>query len=423
MTAVVVLVESNTTGTGRLFCRAVRRLGLRPVLLAQDPARYPYVAEDGIDSVVADTTTTTGVLAACEALDAPIAGVTSSSEYYVATAAEAAATYGLLHPDPEAIRGCRDKHRQRARLVAAGIVVPGNGLVRTPAAAVTVAERIGLPVVVKPVAGSGSIATRLCTSPAEVRAAAAVVLEDDIGLGPQDAVLVEQYLDGPEYSVETLDDQVVGVTAKHLGPAPYFVETGHDFPAPLPPGIARTIGAAAVAALRALGLGRGPAHTELRLTAAGPRIVEVNPRLAGGMIPRLVEEALGIDLIHHVVAAVAGRATTPRPVRSGAASIRFLLADRPGRLVEIGGVDDALAVPGVVEVAITPGVAPGRDVVPQNSFKDRLAAVIAADTDGGVAAAAATKGLGALTAVVDSSRRRRRESTVGGAGHDQPNRG
>lgn len=401
-TPVVVLVESNTTGTGRLFCRAVRRLGLRPVLMARDPGRYRYVAEDGIDSVVADTAGAAGVLAGCKTLGAPVAGVTSSSEYYVAVAAETAATLGLPHPDPDAVRACRDKHRQRLRLAAADIVVPGNDIAHDPAAAVSAAQRIGLPVVVKPVAGSGSIATRLCTTPGQVRAAAAVVLEQDIGLGPQDAVLVEEFLDGPEYSVETLDDQIVGITAKHLGPAPYFVETGHDFPAPLAPPVRDAIGAAAVDALRALGLGCGPAHTELRLTAAGPRIVEVNPRLAGGMIPRLVEEALGIELVDEVIAAATGTGSAPRAVRSGAASIRFLLADRDGRLAGITGVEHALGVPGVVEVAITPGIGTGHHVVRQNSFKDRLAAVIAADPDGGVAAAAAGKGLRALTAVIET---------------------
>ena len=97
------------------------------------------------------------------------------------------------------------------------------------------------------------------------------------------------------------------------------------------PGAAAISGQPRSQALRALGLGWGPAHVELRLTQDGPRIVEVNPRLAGGMIPRMVEEALGIDLIEHVVAdrRRAGRGRS-RPARSRAASIRFLLAHGPG---------------------------------------------------------------------------------------------
>ena len=61
----LVLVESNTTGSGRLFCSCARRLGLRPVLLARDPARYPYVAADAIEHRMADTGSAAGVLEAC----------------------------------------------------------------------------------------------------------------------------------------------------------------------------------------------------------------------------------------------------------------------------------------------------------------------------------------------------------------------
>jgi len=397
-----VLVESNTTGTGRLFCACARRMGLRPVLFARDPARYPYVAADAIDSRVVDTTDASAVLAACAELGGRVVGVASSSEYFVATAGEVARALGLPHPDPDAVRACRDKHAQRVRLRDAGVPCPGFAAARTPDEAAAAAEEIGLPVVVKPVAGSGSIGTRLCASTGEVRAAASAVLDADpaeLALPPQHAVMVEEYLDGAEYSVETIDDQVIGVTRKHLGPEPYFVEIGHDFPAAQPGADRAAMGAAAVAALRALGLGWGAAHVELRLTAAGPRIVEVNPRLAGGMIPRMVHEALGIDLIFHVVAKAAGQAKSPQPTAAGTASIRFLVARANGRLVEIGGVDAARAVPGVVEVGITRE--PGQDVVLRHSFQDRLGYVIASAADGSVAARAADEGLLAIEARIE----------------------
>ena len=102
----LVLVESNTTGSGRLFCSSARHLGLRPVVLARDPARYPYLAADAIEHRATDTTSTPAVLAACHGLAevAPIACVTSSSEYFIATAAEAARALGLPHPAPDAVR-------------------------------------------------------------------------------------------------------------------------------------------------------------------------------------------------------------------------------------------------------------------------------------------------------------------------------
>ncbi|MFL6136539.1 MAG: ATP-grasp domain-containing protein [Frankiaceae bacterium] len=406
MTGWFVLVESNTTGSGRLFCAAATQLGLRPVLLARDPGRYPYVAADRIEHRVVDTGDPDAVLAACERLGGTVAGVVSSSEYYVGTAGEVARSLGLPHPDPDAVRACRDKSAQRALLRAAGLPSPAFAAAATADEAVEAAAAIGLPVVVKPVAGSGSIGVRRCASLPEVREAASYVLRTDpaeLALPPQPAVLVEEYLDGAEHSVETLDDQVIGVTRKHLGQEPHFVETGHDFPAPLPPADRVALAETALAALRALGLGWGAAHVELRHAPGGPpRVIEVNPRLAGGMIPRVVQEATGIDMIRHLVASAAGRPEPLRPTWHQAASIRFLLATADGRLTEIAGVADARRVPGVVEVGLIREA--GHDIVLRQSFQDRLGYVIASAQDGAAAARAAEDGLRMLRAWITPCR-------------------
>ncbi|HEY0639717.1 MAG TPA: ATP-grasp domain-containing protein [Pseudonocardiaceae bacterium] len=403
MTEWFVLVESNTTGTGRLFCAVARGLGLRPVLLTRDPDRYPYVAEDGIEYRVVETTDVPAVLAASDELGGVVAGATSSSEYSIATAAEVARRHGRPHPDPEAIRACRDKHTQRTLLRDGGVPSARFAAAATPEDAVSAATGLGLPVVVKPVAGSGSIGTRLCADLAEVHAAAAHVLLTDpaeLALPPQRAVVVEEYLAGDEFSVETMDTTVVGVTRKHLGPEPFFVEIGHDFPAPLAAADTRAIGEAAVAALHALGLGWGAAHVELRWSPElGPRVVEVNPRLAGGMIPRLVDEAIGVDLIAAAVARAAGRPVDLTPARAGAASIRFLVAADDGVLREVTGVEAARAVPGVVDVTLTRD--PGHQVRLRNSFQDRIGHVIAAARAGSVAARAADDGLRAIEARIE----------------------
>lgn len=400
----LVLVESNTTGTGQLFAACARRLGLRPMVFTREPDRYPYLAADELDFRVIDTTQPAALSTACDLLSGRIAGITSSSEYFIAPAAELARDRGLPHPDPAAVRICRDKHLQRIRLRQAGVPCPDFAAADTPDAAVALASRIGLPVVVKPVAQSGSIGVRLCANPADVRAAADALFNADsaeLALPPQQTVVVEQYLEGVEYSVETLDEQVVGVTRKHLGAHPYFVESGHDFPAPLPAAERAVIGQVAIAALRALGLGWGAAHVELRQTDIGPSIIEVNPRLAGGMIPRIVQESTGVDLIFHVVAKAAGRVEPLQADRTCAAAIRFLVADTAGWLSAIHGVDQARQVPGVVEVGITREK--NQQIVLRHSFQDRLGYVIASAVDGDTAARAAEDGLRLIEARITTA--------------------
>ncbi len=396
----LVLVESNTTGSGRLFCSCARRLGLRPVLLARDPARYPYVAADDIEHRLADTGSAAGVLEACRDLDGTIAGVTSSSEYFIATSAEAARELGLPHPDPGAVRACRDKHAQRVALSRAGVSGPEYAAAHTPDEAAAAAARIGYPVVVKPTSGTGSIAVRLCRTGSEVRAAVEHAFSGpDPALPPQDTVLIEEYLTGAEYSAELIDFSVVGITKKLLGGEPFFVEIGHDFPASLPAADQAVIGDVAVAAVRALGLGWGGAHVELRYSATGQVcVVEVNPRLAGGMIPRAVQEATGIDMIFQVVAAAAGRPEPLRPRAGRAASIRFLVAGEEGTLTGVRGVAEATRLPGVAEVGITAQA--GQRVVLRHSFRDRLGYVIASAAGNAEAARTADAALALLAARV-----------------------
>jgi len=403
VTAFFALVESNTTGTGRLLATAARSRGLRPVLLSTRPDRYPWVAGDGVEMAWADTSDPEAVAQVCARLArrAPLAGITTSSEYFVATAARAAARLGLPGPEAGAIEQCRDKRRQRVALQAGGVPVPAFEAVGSVASAVAAATDIGLPVVCKPADGTGSRGVRYCPDLPTVAAHARALLtrrRDERGAPTLPWLLVEEYVDGPELSVETLAGEVVGETTKHVGPLPHFVETGHDFPARCS-GVA-DVAATAARAVKALGLDWGAAHTEVRLGRAGPVVVEVNPRLAGGQIPVLIRLATGIDLIGAVVDRAIGRRATLPPPGPGHASIRFLVAPAAGRLACVQGRAEAFEVAGIVDVAVT--ARPGDVVGGTGSFLDRLGWVMAAGPDGAAVAEAAEAALARLHPVVES---------------------
>lgn len=401
----LAFLESNTTGTGREFCAAARARGLRPVLLARDPARYPYAAADGVDTRVLDTGDPGAVHAACGRLvaDGGLAGITSSSEYFVAAAARAAAGYGLPGPDVEAVARCRAKDLQRADHLAAGVPVPRFETAGDIEAAVRAADLIGHPVVLKPVSGSGSVGVRMCHDRDETRRWAAELLArttDERGADTPRRILVEAAVEGPEYSVETLDGTVVAVVAKHVGPRPYFVETGHDVPAPVPDATAAELGRTALHAVRALGLGWGAAHTELRRSAHGPVVIEVNPRLAGGMIPVAVRAATGVDLVDAVVARAAGQAPAAPGPAAGHAAVRFVTAGREGRVAAVRGLAAAAAAPGVV--AAVAHTAVGRPVRITHSFQDRLGCVVATGPDARDAAEGARAALELIAVDVEA---------------------
>jgi argininosuccinate lyase len=380
---VIVFVESNTTGTGRLFAERARALGLVPHLLTADVTRYPYVTELDIPAHQCATGSLQDVLDGCGRLAArhPVAGITSSSEYFIATAAAAARALGLPAEDPARLAAARDKGIQRRCFASCGVDSPGFRLASSASEAVGAAHELGLPVILKPVSRSGSLGVRRCDTTANVAAHAAALLAtatDERGSPLPASFLVESYLPGPEFSVEILGGSVRAVVAKHVDESIGFLETGHDVPADIDAGTESLLAASARAAVAALGLTWGAAHVEFRVTGDRAYVVEVNPRLAGGMIPQAVLAATGQDLISELIARTAGhhvRAGGPSPARCGRASIRFLVPVADGEVRSVPDASVALASPGVVEAAVT--ARPGQAIVRQGCFLDRLGYVIA----------------------------------------------
>jgi cysteine synthase A len=382
----LVFVEANTTGTGMLALRTATRLGTEPVLLTGRRDRYAGLAETGARVVECDTNDPAALRRAVDALAGEpggLAGIATTSEFYLVPVAELAAERGLPGNPPAATATCRDKSRTRAALSAAGVGQPRYAAVRDPAEVPAAVDRVGLPCVVKPADDSGSNAVLRCDDVAAARAQAAAVLAVTTNVRGQPTAgtaLVEEYLAGPEVSVETfsVDGRVscVGVTAKGVTGGPHFVEHQHVFPAELPAAVTAQAEETTARALAATGFALGACHVEVKLTGAGPAVVEINARLAGGMIPELVALATGVDLLEQQLRAFAGLPVRLAPARSRRAGIRFLLPPAAGHLRAVAGTDAAREVPGVDRVVVT--AAPGREVRPPRNAYDRLGYVIAA---------------------------------------------
>ncbi|MDH6125380.1 pyridoxal-phosphate dependent enzyme [Kitasatospora sp. GP82] len=380
----LLLVESNTTGTGMLALHRTRELGLVPVLLTSAPERYAGLAEAGCEVLLCETNRLVEVRAAI--LDRfrreELAGVATTSEFYVPAVAELTAWLGLAGNPAQAVATCREKGALREALAAAGVHQPRFAFLAEgfgPQDVRAAVEAVGLPCVVKPVDDSGSNGVLRCESAEEVGRQAESILApvtNGRGLPTARRVLVEEYLDGPELSVELFGaDHLLGITDKQVTGEPYFVETRHLFPAELAPPLAEQITDTVRRAVAAAGLVLGASHTEVKLTPDGPAIIEINPRLAGGMIPELIRLATGVEPLEQQLRAAGGLPAELEPSLHRHAGIRFLTAGYPGVLDRITGCEEARAVPGIAQVTITAKA--GSDVTPARNAYDRLGYLIA----------------------------------------------
>jgi biotin carboxylase len=394
---VVAVVETQLSNFGLSPLRAAHELGYRTVLVSRDPQRYAglttarEVFDKHVDEVVeADTN---NVEAVTDALAGPhregrLRGVMTVTDYQVPLVAEVCARFGLPGLSPAAARTCRDKLLMRRACAAAGVAVPRFHHVVSGPEAVAAAHEVGLPCVVKPMTESASIGVRLCRTVDEVTEAfhaISSVPTDFRGQPRRPGALLEEYLLGVETSVESvLVDgyrDVLGVTDKALGPHPHFVEVGDNFPSLLSEPIRSACVDLAVGALTAVGHDFGAAHVEVKVTADGPRVIEVNARMAGDEIPLLIRSALGVYLQREVVRLHAGEPADLTRTRERGAASRYLVASECGVLAGIDGEELARRVPGVVEVEFEVG--PGEPVAPAASNLDMLGHVVAvADTTG-----------------------------------------
>jgi biotin carboxylase len=276
-------------------------------------------------------------------------------------AAKAARLLGLPHDTPEAVEAARNKRLSRERLRAAGVPVPWF---RTLESGERIPSDVPFPCVVKPLVLSASRGVIRADDRASLAAALErvtrllrspqVAVRRDAELG---RVLVEEFLPGPEVALEgLLTHGELTVLALFDKPdpldGPFFEETIYVTPSRHPgrtqDAVARMVSQGAAA----LGLTHGPVHAELRLTADGPRILEIAARSIGGLCGRALRFGVGVTLEELILLHALGRAGELSRERA-AAGVLILPIRRSGVLREVRGVDDAKRVPGISDVVVT----------------------------------------------------------------------
>ncbi|NJP96893.1 siderophore biosynthesis protein [Nonomuraea sp. FMUSA5-5] len=300
------------------FLPAARALGCEVTILTDRPDEHP-------SAVRCDVRDPRALIDTVEHLGRPDA-IFSNSDHLQTETALTAAYFGLPGKDWRACAAAKNKFLMRRRLQEAGIehVFSVRLGPHDP-----VPADVPYPVVLKPREGVASEDVLLVESGLE-RAVAEVRRRR-----PGEALVVEEYLEGPLRTLETLGDaggpRVLGGFRTTLGALPYFVEERLDW-APTDESHEHVL-----AALRALGVGFGACHTEYVVTAAGPRIVEVNYRVIGDHCDFLLGDVLGVPLFEWILEVHLGAPVPAVPEISRFGAAVSLVADRAGVIKDAPG--------------------------------------------------------------------------------------
>ena len=278
--------------------------------------------------------------------------VSPGADWPVGIAARVAERIGLAHPITARTGSIvTSKARQREAFAEAGVphareLDPRRGVLR-------------FPLVVKVPDRQGQRGLALVRSPDELEAALEAALAESRG----GAVLVEEHVEGPEVTVNavSVDGRFVPLTVTDrltAEPPAFGVALAHAWPSRHDTAAAAV---AAGAAVEAVGIRNGPSYTQLRLGPAGPVVMEVAARLGGGHDAELCAAATGVDLNALAVSFALGddmsetdmsSCLAPRHVtkRQGAAVV--FLVPPAGRLLQVDGLAEAEALPGVEWVRV-----------------------------------------------------------------------
>lgn len=227
-------------------------------------------------------------------------GVVTFSERMVPSAIRIAERYGLPGPGPVDL--LTDKFAQRRRLAERGVDALACARITSPGQWHEAFGRIGAPAIIKPVRGEASRNVVLVTD----EDAGLAVVRSVFARAAEEALLVEDYLAGedrgPFGDYVSVESATAAGTTSHIAVtgkwplAPPFREPGQFWPDALDDGERAAVLGLVGSALRALEVDTAITHTEVKLTSAGPRIIEVNGRL-GGNLNDLSIRSTGVDLV------------------------------------------------------------------------------------------------------------------------------
>lgn len=199
-----------------------------------------------------------------------------------------------------------NKYEMRKKLKEKGMPIPEFQLIKKEQDIDY--DKINFPVIVKPIDRSGSRGIYKVMSVKELKNA----IKNAKEVSFTDNILVEEYIDGKEYSIEAISQngvhKILQVTEKFTSEAPNFIESAHLSPARVDNDLKQQIFEIIERSLEVLKVKNGASHSELKVLPDGDiKIIEIAARMGGDFIGSdMVEISTGFDFVRSVIKVAIG---------------------------------------------------------------------------------------------------------------------
>ena len=239
-----------------------------------------------------------------------------------------------------------DKYQMKQRFMLGGVPFAKGKLVKT----VDDVDELEFPVIVKPRDNSGSRGVRLCRDRQELKEC----IDESLQYSHLDTVLVEEFIDGLEYSIESIHfdgkSHVIQFTEKKTTEFPYNVELGHIQPARLSDEVKNEIREIIEKIAKALNFNNCGSHTELKIGSRGITVIETSPRFGGDFITStLVPLSTGLNIDDLLIDISIGNKLSDsdlQPVKDRYSGVVFFNLPE-GQIEKIGDIDELKTIKGL----------------------------------------------------------------------------
>lgn len=246
--------------------------------------------------------------------------VTAATDKPLVMMARVAEKYGFPFYSVETAQWSTDKFQMKQRFIEGGIPCARGRLIHNAEEA----NDLYFPIICKPRDNSGSRGVKLCRTKEELQES----IEEALQNSHLDTVLVEEFIEGPEYSIESLHydgkSEVIQFTEKRTTEFPYNVELGHIQPANISEKNKQKIREIVTKIANTLSFENCPSHTELKINDRGVFVIETSPRLGGDYITStLTPLSTGVNMEDELLLMSLGEAIHPQPHFVQYAGVRF----------------------------------------------------------------------------------------------------
>ncbi|MDD3172354.1 MAG: ATP-grasp domain-containing protein [Herbinix sp.] len=196
---------------------------------------------------------------------------------------------------------------------------------------------------------------------------------------PEIPIMAEEFLDGPQYLVETIvykkEISIIAIFHQEVTFQKRFIITGYNLLLNSSKEFTDHLEHSVRSIINAFGMETGSCHLEMRYVHDKWKLIEINPRISGSGMNKMIEAAFGINLVEETLKMALGQEPNLTTKYKKHLFCQQVTVSQTGYLVKVTGKHKALLCPGIVEVYIKPRK--GALLRPPLSMGDRYAYIIA----------------------------------------------